>query len=183
MAPISAPMDVLLGSDAVAPVWTNNRTGSPQVSVVWVIAEGDEILFGLDAKGQKARNLARDPRTILSSRSTSTTVAWPPLPLPFVFSGRAEVSSSWPRVASFNTANGSGSNRRVVARCRDHRQTSRGSHHRSGHRRERRRVANRSAVPEDPIRFSLNCPDSSERTDRRYRSTPRGSRRVDDRSQ
>ena len=40
---ISAPMQALLGSDAVAHVWTSNPDGSPQVSVVWVIAQDDEL--------------------------------------------------------------------------------------------------------------------------------------------
>lgn len=66
MTSISAPAQVLLGSDAVAHVWTRNSDGSPQVSVVWVIADGDEILFGTDANSQKAKNLARDPSILLS---------------------------------------------------------------------------------------------------------------------
>ncbi len=66
MLSISAPAQVLLGSDAVAHVWTTNPDGTPQVSVVWVIADGDEILFGTDANSQKAKNLARDPRVVLS---------------------------------------------------------------------------------------------------------------------
>lgn len=66
MYTIPAPVQALLGSDAVAHVWTNNPDGSPQVSVVWVIAQDDEILFGTDGRSVKARNLARDPRVILS---------------------------------------------------------------------------------------------------------------------
>jgi PPOX class probable F420-dependent enzyme len=50
----------------VAHVWTENPDGTPQVSVVWVIAQGDEILFGTDARSQKAKNLARNDRVILS---------------------------------------------------------------------------------------------------------------------
>jgi PPOX class probable F420-dependent enzyme len=63
---ISAPAQALLGSDAVAHAWTNNADGSPQVSVVWVIAHGDEIIFGTDQNSRKAKNLRRDPRIILS---------------------------------------------------------------------------------------------------------------------
>jgi len=63
---ISAMAQTLLGSDAVAHVWTTNPDGSPQVSVVWVIAQDDEILFGTDASSQKAKNLARDSRIVLS---------------------------------------------------------------------------------------------------------------------
>jgi PPOX class probable F420-dependent enzyme len=66
MTTFSAPAQVLLGSDAVAHVWTNNLDGSPQVSVVWVIADGDEIVFGTDQSSQKAKNLARDQRILLS---------------------------------------------------------------------------------------------------------------------
>ena len=66
MPTISAMAQTLLGSDAVAHVWTTNADGSPQVSVVWVIAQDDEILFGTDAASQKAKNLARDDRIVLS---------------------------------------------------------------------------------------------------------------------
>lgn len=66
MPTISAMAQTLLGSDAVAHVWTTNPDGSPQVSVVWVIAQDDEILFGTDASSQKAKNLARDSRIVLS---------------------------------------------------------------------------------------------------------------------
>ena len=63
---LSAPAQALLGSDAVAHVWTTNADGSPQVSVVWVIVQGDRILFGCDRASQKARNLRRDPSIVLS---------------------------------------------------------------------------------------------------------------------
>lgn len=66
MATIPAPAQALLGTDAVAHVWTCNADGSPQVSVVWVIVSGDEVLFGTDARSRKAANLARNPRVILS---------------------------------------------------------------------------------------------------------------------
>lgn len=66
MASISAPAHALLGSDAVAHVWTCNPDGSPQVSVVWVIVQEDEILFGTDGSSVKARNLHHNPSVILS---------------------------------------------------------------------------------------------------------------------
>lgn len=66
MASLSAPAEALLGSDAVAHVWTRNKDGSPQVSVVWVIVEGDEIVFGCNRFSQKARNLRLDPSIVLS---------------------------------------------------------------------------------------------------------------------
>jgi PPOX class probable F420-dependent enzyme len=63
---LSAPAETLLGSDAVAHVWTQNSDGSPQVSVVWVIVHGDEIVFGCDRSSQKAINLRRNPSVVLS---------------------------------------------------------------------------------------------------------------------
>ncbi len=66
LASLSAPAHALLGSDAVAHVWTSNADGSPQVSVVWVVVEQDEILFGCDRNSQKARNLRRNPSIVLS---------------------------------------------------------------------------------------------------------------------
>jgi PPOX class probable F420-dependent enzyme len=70
MVNISTEAQALFGSDAVAHVWTSNADGSPQVSVVWVIAHGDEILFGTDGESQKAKNLRRDPRIVLSLEDT-----------------------------------------------------------------------------------------------------------------
>ncbi len=66
LALLSAPAQALLGSDAVAHVWTSNADGSPQVSVVWVVVQGDKIVFGCDTMSQKARNLRRDPSILLS---------------------------------------------------------------------------------------------------------------------
>ena len=66
MSTIPAIAQAMLGTDAVAHVWTNNADGSPQVSVVWVVAQGDEILFGTDVASEKAKNLGRDNRVILS---------------------------------------------------------------------------------------------------------------------
>lgn len=70
MGTIPAPAQTLLGSDAVAHVWTQNADGSPQVSVVWVIAQDDEILFATSADTEKAKNLMRDPNIILSIEDT-----------------------------------------------------------------------------------------------------------------
>ncbi|MCU0260170.1 MAG: TIGR03618 family F420-dependent PPOX class oxidoreductase [Ilumatobacteraceae bacterium] len=66
MSSLSAPAQALLGSDAVAHVWTANPDGSPQVSVVWVVVEDDEIVFGCSGTSCKARNLRRDPSILLS---------------------------------------------------------------------------------------------------------------------
>ena len=70
MNELLAQADALLGSDAVAHVWTSNPDGTPQVSVVWVIAQGDDIVFGTDTSSQKAKNLRRDNRIVLSIEDT-----------------------------------------------------------------------------------------------------------------
>ena len=70
MTELLAQADALLGSDAVAHVWTTNPDGTPQVSVVWVIAQGDDIVFGTDTSSQKAKNLRRDNRIVLSIEDT-----------------------------------------------------------------------------------------------------------------
>jgi PPOX class probable F420-dependent enzyme len=67
---IPTPAQALLGTDAVAHVWTRNPDGSPQVSVVWVLCQDDQIVFGTDGRSVKARNLARDPNVILSIEDT-----------------------------------------------------------------------------------------------------------------
>jgi PPOX class probable F420-dependent enzyme len=63
----------LLESDALAHVVTVNPDGSPQVAVVWVGLDGDEIVSGhLDVRQQKLRNLRRDPRVALTVETDRT---------------------------------------------------------------------------------------------------------------
>jgi PPOX class probable F420-dependent enzyme len=73
MTSLSAPAQALLGSDAVAHVWTCNPDGTPQVSVVWVVVEGDEVVFGCSSTSHKARNLRRDPSVVLSVEDDTRT--------------------------------------------------------------------------------------------------------------
>jgi PPOX class probable F420-dependent enzyme len=56
----------LIESDALAHVVTLNRDGSPQVSIVWVGMEDDEIVSAHLGRFQKIRNLERDPRISIS---------------------------------------------------------------------------------------------------------------------
>jgi len=70
---LSAAARRLLESDALAHVVTVNPDGSPQVAVVWVGLEGDEIVSGhLDERQQKLRNLRRDPRVAISIETDRT---------------------------------------------------------------------------------------------------------------
>lgn len=69
---LPAEARVLLESDALAHLVTLNADGSPQVSVVWVGLDGDEIVSAHLRPQQKLRNVARDPRVVLSLEGTTT---------------------------------------------------------------------------------------------------------------
>ena len=56
----------LLDGRHYAVLATLNPDGGPQTSVVWVIREGDTVLFSSTAGRKKVRNLARDPRISLT---------------------------------------------------------------------------------------------------------------------
>jgi PPOX class probable F420-dependent enzyme len=45
---------------------TLNADGSPQVTVVWLGRDGDEVLVAHMGQGQKMRNMDRDPRVTVS---------------------------------------------------------------------------------------------------------------------
>jgi PPOX class probable F420-dependent enzyme len=60
----------LIESDSLAHLVTLNRDGSAQVSCVWVGLDGDEIVSGHLVEQQKLRNVARDPRVVLSVEGT-----------------------------------------------------------------------------------------------------------------
>ncbi|MEO8695881.1 MAG: PPOX class F420-dependent oxidoreductase [Acidimicrobiales bacterium] len=45
---------------------TVNADGSPQVSVVWIGLDGDDIVIGHLGAGRKVANIARDPRVALT---------------------------------------------------------------------------------------------------------------------
>jgi PPOX class probable F420-dependent enzyme len=56
----------LLESDALAHMVTLNRNGTPQVTIVWVGLEGDEIVSAHLNRHQKVKNVERDPRVAIS---------------------------------------------------------------------------------------------------------------------
>ncbi|MCG5217534.1 PPOX class F420-dependent oxidoreductase [Streptosporangium sp. KLBMP 9127] len=56
----------LLDGTNVATLATVNLDGSPQTSVIWVMRDGDTVLFSTTVGRLKGRNLARDPRVSLS---------------------------------------------------------------------------------------------------------------------
>jgi len=56
----------LLEGPALAHLVTLNANGSPQVSIIWVGVDGDEIVAAHMAERQKVRNIRRDPRVAIS---------------------------------------------------------------------------------------------------------------------
>jgi len=56
----------LLDGRNFATIATVSRDGSPQASVVWILRDGDTVLFSSTSGRQKVRNLTRDPRISIS---------------------------------------------------------------------------------------------------------------------
>ena len=56
----------VLAAGRLAHLVTINPDGSPQVSIVWVGLDRDEIVSGHLGVRQKLRNVERDPRVVLS---------------------------------------------------------------------------------------------------------------------
>jgi PPOX class probable F420-dependent enzyme len=66
--PIALPQSVkkILQDKAYGHVITLNADGKPQVTMVWIDVEGDEVLFNTAEGRLKPKNLRRDPRIIVS---------------------------------------------------------------------------------------------------------------------
>ncbi|MFC4035356.1 PPOX class F420-dependent oxidoreductase [Streptomyces polygonati] len=56
----------LIEAGPMAHLTTINADGSPQVTVVWVGLDGDELVSGHMSWYAKLRNIERDPRVVLS---------------------------------------------------------------------------------------------------------------------
>ncbi|WP_406276857.1 PPOX class F420-dependent oxidoreductase [Nocardia sp. NBC_00881] len=61
----------LLDGTNFATVATLNPDGEPQTSVVWILREGDTVMFSSTTNRQKVRNLTRDPRISLTVLDTT----------------------------------------------------------------------------------------------------------------
>ena len=62
------PQDIrdLIESGRPAHLVTLNHDGSPQVTLVWIGLDGDEVIAGHLPKNRKVRNIERDPRVAIS---------------------------------------------------------------------------------------------------------------------
>lgn len=66
MTVITAEVHQALTAGRLAHLTTLNPDGSPQVTVVWIGIEGDEIVCAHLMESHKVRNMRRDPRVVLS---------------------------------------------------------------------------------------------------------------------
>ena len=66
MSTIPESVRAVLESSALAHLVTLGSDGSPQVSIVWVGLDGDEIVAGHLAERRKVRNIRNDSRVALS---------------------------------------------------------------------------------------------------------------------
>jgi PPOX class probable F420-dependent enzyme len=65
---VKIPQEVrnLIESGCHAHLVTLNPDGSPQVTVVWIGLEGDEVVAGHLPRNRNVRNIERDPRVAIS---------------------------------------------------------------------------------------------------------------------
>lgn len=66
MAELHPELRALIESGPLAHVVTLNPDGGPQLTVVWIALDGDDVLTAHMALHRKLRNLQRDPRIAIS---------------------------------------------------------------------------------------------------------------------
>ena len=72
MAPLPDRLRLLIESGPLAHLVTLNGDGSPQVTIVWIGLEGDEIVSGHLFEHRKVRNIRREPTVALSLEAPGT---------------------------------------------------------------------------------------------------------------
>ncbi len=88
--PVALPPSVkkVLQDKAYGHVVTFNAAGKPQLTMVWLDVDGDEVLFNTAEGRLKPKNLGRDPRIIVSVQDRNDPQAYA------VFHGRASVTEA-----------------------------------------------------------------------------------------
>ena len=66
MSALPPELQNLVASGPMAHLSTINADGSPQVSVIWIGLDGDDLVSGHMGWHAKLRNIERDPRVVLS---------------------------------------------------------------------------------------------------------------------
>jgi PPOX class probable F420-dependent enzyme len=86
--PVTLPQSLktLLTEKVFGHVVTLNNDGKPQVSMVWMDVDGDEVLFNTAEGRLKPQNLKRDPRIIVSVQDPKEPMAYA------IFHGKARVT-------------------------------------------------------------------------------------------
>ena len=78
----------ILQDKAYGHVITYGASGKPQVTMVWVDNEGDEVLFNTAEGRLKPKNLLRDPRVTISVQDRNDPQSY------MVFHGKASISEA-----------------------------------------------------------------------------------------
>ena len=76
--PVKIPQSLqrMLEDKAYGHVVTFNAQGKPEVTMVWMDVEGDELVFNTAAGRRKPDNLRRDPRVIVSVQDRNNPQAY-----------------------------------------------------------------------------------------------------------
>jgi PPOX class probable F420-dependent enzyme len=69
VATLTPELRGLIESGPIAHLSTINADGSPQVTVIWIGLDGEQIVSGHMSHSLKVRNIERDPRVVLSFES------------------------------------------------------------------------------------------------------------------
>ena len=80
------PVKQLLTDKAYGHVITRHADGTPQVTMVWIDVDGDDVVFNTAEGRVKPRNLRRDPRIVVSVQDRNDPQAYA------VFYGAATVT-------------------------------------------------------------------------------------------
>jgi PPOX class probable F420-dependent enzyme len=66
MTTLPAELSELIKAGPLVHLSTINPDGSPQVSVIWIGIDGDQLVSGHMSRAVKVRNIEHDPRVVLS---------------------------------------------------------------------------------------------------------------------
>ena len=88
--PVTLPQSLktLLSDKAFGHVVTLNSDGKPQLTMVWMDVDGDEVVFNTAEGRLKTQNLRKDPRIIVSVQDRNDPQAYA------VFHGKARITET-----------------------------------------------------------------------------------------
>jgi PPOX class probable F420-dependent enzyme len=72
MVAIPPPLRNLIETGPLAHLVTVDADGAPQVSIIWIALDGDDIVSGHMNLSKKLRNVRRDPRVVYSLEAPRT---------------------------------------------------------------------------------------------------------------